>query len=587
MKFRLLALGFVGAATAARGEDYPLLLNQRFQLHYNQWQSTLAPTTSTTQAVYEVEAGVPVFTYRLGALGLNGAVEYNKLTTGSESDSQTGISRYGARISLFPYRPFRLYLDYQHSQTPDLFGSGSVKGDVWGAGATYRSRIFQDLRVSYRHGTSHLEDQREEWSLWKLQASQRVGDTDLRLDSFRQEYLAPNGGYNWRLFVVAVETDTRLGREWMLRTRSQVQDSLTARWFDLSASFYGPISGSLHSLSFVSAGATMTDSYRMAASSGSESLVYAKDRWSLNASGAFSQVETAALSQRSRTGTLTSGATYALTRDWRVHGDLGVTALHQEAPSQDFSRTATSTVLGIARGGDVPELIRHTLFFFSDWSFDRRIREEYPPDFVPSELATEMIQRRMRQAGNFSFTADLWRMSDNTSEGHVDWARMTGQLQARGGLILYASGDYRQDDGMAVKGVSTQNSNFLLNGSYRLGVSTVTASMGYSNTRNRAIPGALVNSVTQMGEADGQSRYYSLGATSILWKVPVGVLALRYDAAMSPGTTTLSAWVDLSFRQVSLRVRYETSRMDNGFRNDRIGVDLLRWFDTISVGSWR
>ena len=76
--------------------------------------------------------------------------------------------------------------------------------------------------------------------------------------------------------------------------------------------------------------------------------------------------------------------------------------------------------LGIARGGDVPELIRHSLFFLSDWSFNRRVREEYPPDFVPSELAQELFQRRMRQMGSFGFTADLWRISDNAGQGKVD-----------------------------------------------------------------------------------------------------------------------------------------------------------------------
>ena len=74
MKFRLLTCLLAAAASAGRAEDCPLLVNQRFQLHFNQWQSNQGPTTTTSQAVYEVEASVPVITYRLGALVLNGAV---------------------------------------------------------------------------------------------------------------------------------------------------------------------------------------------------------------------------------------------------------------------------------------------------------------------------------------------------------------------------------------------------------------------------------------------------------------------------------------------------------------------------------
>jgi len=577
----------VGAALAVRAEDCPLLLNQRFQLHFNQWQSSQAPTMSTTQAVYEVDAGIPVVTYRLGAIGLNGALEYNRLAYGSESDSSTGLSRYGARISLFPYRPFRLYLDYQHAQTPDLLGSGSVKGDVWGVGATYRSRVIEDLRLSYRHGNSRLEDQREDWSLWKLEANQRMGNTQVRMENTRQEYVSATGGSNWRLFISSLDTDTHIGNEWMLRTRSQVQDNETSRWFDVGGTFYGPISGALHSLTTLSTGATTTGGTRTATTFGSESLVYVTGRWNLHTSGAYSQAKTAASDQETRVGTLATGATYTLTQDWRVHGDLGLSSIQQTFAAQDANRTTTTVNLGIARGGDVPDLIRHTLFFFSDWSFDRRIRDEYPPDFVPSELATELIQRRMRQTGNFGFTADMWHMSDNSGQGQVDWARVTGQVHTRGDLALYVSGDYRNDDGLTQPGLSVRNANLLTNGSYRLGASTLTASLGYSDTQNRAVPGAVVSPTLLPTAVDGQSRYYSLGVTSVAWKVPFGILALRYDSTMAPLTTTLSTWADFNFRQVSFRIRYETSRMDNGLRNNRITLDLLRWFDTICVRNWR
>lgn len=573
---------------AALAEDYPLLINQRFQLHYNQWQMSQAPATSTSQAVYEVEAAVPIVTYRLGALALNGAVEYNRLAYGPEADSQTGISRYGARLSLFPYRPFRMYLDYQHSQTPDLFGSGRVLGNTWGGGITYGSRFLQDVRLSYRNGTSKLAELRDDWSQWKLEANQRIGNTQLQLHSTRQEFQTFGADKGWRLFIVNLDTESHIGRDWFMRTRSQLQDNQGSRWFDLGATFYGPIAGSWHSLTTASGGATTAGDYRTANTFASESLVFVTGRWHTHTSGAFSQSDTAATGQGVHVGTAALGATYSLSQDWRVHGDLGASKVRQTFSSQDLSRTTTTVNVGVARGGDVPELIRHTLFFFSDWTFDRRIREEYPPNFVPTELAQEMLRRRMRQTGSFGFTADLWRMSDNVNQGRLDWARVTGQIQTRGNYTLYLAGDYKHNADMSQLGLDTRTADLVANSSYRLGNTALTASMGYSSSRQSLTPAAAASGFTLPGtRQDGQSRNFSLGLTSRILKVPFGVMILRYDPPLTNPTTTVSTWADLSFRQVSLRVRYEVSRMDNGFRSNRFTLDLLRWFDTISVGSWR
>lgn len=588
VKLCLLTLMLVvGAATAARAEDCPLVLNQRFQLHYDQWQSSQMPATSTMQAVYEVDAGIPVFTYRLGALALNGAVEYNRLAYGPQSGSDTGLNRYGARLSLFPYRPFRLYLDYQHAQSPDFFGGGRVKGDTWGAGAIYHNRILQDVRLSYRHGDSKLGDQRDDWSLWKLEAHQHTGTTFVNFDAARQEFTSLGATEGWRLFNATLDTQSHLQNEWMLNTQSLVQDTGASRWFGLGGSFYGPISGAWHSLTTASSGVTTTAATRTATAFASESLVYAAGRWYAHTSGATSRSSTDALGQDSHVDSATLGGAYTLTQDWRIHADLGVSDLRQTLPGQDISRTTTTIGLGIARGGDVPELIRHSLFFLSDWSFDRRVRAEYPPGFVPSELAQEMFQRRMRQTGSFVFGVDLWRISDNASQGKVDWVRTTGQVQTRDALTLTLIGDYRNDSGLSQPGVDTRNTDLTLNGSYRMGASSIIGSLGYNGSRQTLTPAATAYAYGWAGNQDTVSRHYSLGLTSRLGKVPVGAMILHYEGSLVSATTTLSTWADLSFRQVSLRVRYETTRMDNGYRNNRITLDLLRWFDTICTRAWR
>jgi hypothetical protein len=588
VKLRLLPLFLIGAASAVLAEDSSVLLNQRFQLHFNQWQMNQGPTTASTQAVYEVEAGMPVMTYRLGALVLNGAVEYNRLSYGSAADSQTSLSRYGLRVNLFPYRPFRLYLDYQRSQTPDLFDSGKVVGRVWGAGASYGGRFLNDVRVSYRHGSSELAEMKDEWSLWRLEANQRIGTTQMIFQATRQEYETLGSTFGWRMFMANLDTETNLGGNWLWRTRSQAQDNQQSRWYDMGTTLYGPIAGSLHSLTTLSGGASLTGDYRTGNSFGSESLVLVSSRWNAHVSGAFSQSATPSAGSGARVGSAALGTSYDMSQDWRVHGDVGASKVRQTLDYQDSARTTTTVNLGVARGGDVPELIRHTLFFLSDWSYDRRVREEYPPDFLPTELAQEMMRRRMRQTGSFGFTADLWRMKDNVSNGRVDWARVTGQAQTRGNFTLYLAGDYKKDLEMTLPGIQTTNTDLLANSNYRLGETTLSSSLGYSDSHRRITPAGETYGYAWMGTPlGGASRHFSLGLSTRVGKVPCGFIALRYAPAEAPSTTSLSTWADLTFRQVSVRFRYETSRMDNGFRSNRITVDLLRWFDTVAVGSLR
>lgn len=589
MKLRLLPLLLVCAATAAQAEDCPLVLNQAFRLHYNQWQVGDYQPTSTTQAIYEVNLGLPVFTYRLGALSFNGTVEHNRLNIGGESDSSTGVSRYGARLSLFPYRPFRLHLDYQHTQSPDLFQFGQVKGDTWGAGINFNSRILQDIRIDYRHGTSRLEQDRDDWSLWKLEANQRFGSTQLNLQTTRQEYLVNGGEPIWRMDIANLDTESHFGRAWVLRTRSQLQDTLTTRWFEVSATFYGPVGGNWHTLTTVASGAALSQGVRTATSFASESILMRSGSWCTHLTGAVNDVDTPRLGLGSSGASVMLGSTYSLNRDWCLHGEVGLTGLRQTFDFKDSHHRTTTTNLGLARGGDIPDLIRHSLFFLSDWSYDRRMREEYPPDYVPSELAQDMLRRRMAQSGTFGFAADWWRMTNGEGPGKVDWARVSGQLQTRSQLNFMVLADYKRDAGLTEPGVDARNANLIANGAYQAGNTTLSASVGYNRAYRQLTPDApLVSAPILLGPfRKGLGRHYSLGLTTRLWKVPVGILALRYQPEPTRPVTTVSTWADLSFRQVSFRVRYEMSRLENGVRSNHLTVDLMRWFDTLCSRSWR
>ncbi len=604
MKRTIPLLFLVGAASVAQAEDCPLVINQRLQLRYNQWQVDQSPATSTTQVSYEVETGLPVFTYRLGSLNLNGGVAYNRLSIGTVSGSDTGVSHYGASLALFPYRPFHITLDYQRSQSPDILGSGSVKGDTWGAGIRYSNRILGDTLLQYRHGASRLQDgtqgfdYRDDWSLWKLENHHRFPSTRIDFQASRHEYTGQDQT-PWKFFSADLSTDSRLGRNGVFATNTAFQDTGLFRSFNVGVHLSNPLTRAWNLYSQWAVGGYTWDANRTSTSLVAESLSYQVARWSAHATASFTQSDTRLSASAgpvpedvNRMGSFMMGGSYAFATDWQVHGDAALSNLRQSTVMAGSSRNNTSFNLGVARGGDVPGLIRHSLFFLSDWSFNRQVRAEYPPEFVPSELARELMQRRMRQSGNFGFTADLWRMNDSFTEGTMDWARITGQVTTLGGLQVNLMGDFRNDKGMSLPGAEIRSTDLTLFSSYRMGASSLTASIAYNNAHQAmgaqttlSAPGLYTLWVGP--DSSRSSRSYSAGLNTKLGKVPFSVMLMRYVTDLTPATTLLSTWTDMAIGNVAFRISYHVSRTDGGFHSKAVTVDLVRWFDTICVRNWR
>lgn len=604
MKRTIPLLFLVGAASVAQAEDCPAVINQRLQLRYNQWQVDQSPATSTTQVLYEVETGLPVFTYRLGSLNLNGGVAYNRLSFGPVSGSDTGVSHYGAALSLFPYRPFHITLNYQHSQSPDILGSGSVKSDTWGAGLRFNNRITGDTFLQYRHGASRLQDgtpgfdYRDEWSLWKLENHQKYQATRIDFQASRHEFTGQDQT-PWRFLTADLTTDTPIKGNGVFATNAAYQDTGLSRTFNAGIHLVNPLSRGLNLYSQWAYAASTWEANRNTSALVSESLSYQSGRWGAHATASAIQTDTRlagasspATDDLSRMDSFLLGGSYAFAQDWHLHGDAALSRFRQTSVLDGDSRNNTSFNLGVARGGDVPGLIRHSLFFLSDWSFNRKVREEYPPEYVPSELALELMQRRMRQSGNFGFTADVWRMKDSSTEGVLDWVRITGQVATLGGVQVNLMGDFRNDKGMSLPGAAIRTTDLTLFSSCRVGVSSLSASVAYNNANqamgaqaSQSVPGP---STLWVGpETTRTSHSYSAGLNTWVGKVPFSVMVMRYKTDLTPATTLMSTWTDLTVGHVSLRISYHMSRTDAGGHNRAVTVDLVRWFDTICIRNWR
>ncbi len=583
---------FVLAGTASIGAAQDIgVLNQRFQLRYNSWRLNQEPATSATQAVYDFSAGLPVMSYRLGAVALSGSMEYNRLSTGESSGSDLGLNRYGVRVYLFPYRPFHLNLEYSHSQTPGLLGAEKVKGNIVGAALNYRGHTVQDMQLSFRRGTSTQPGESEAWTQVAFAANQRFGMTTVTLSAAHQDFEGSGGATVWKSTTLSAGTDTAISQQWKLRTSLTSEDIAEARSIGVGADLVGNL-GPWVSLTSMSMRQSDNQGDQARSVLASESAVLSQARFSVFGTVALSKVSASSGGSGAapNTETIQVGGAYALSSEWRVSGDVGLSSGGASATGGATGAHETTAIHGgFSRGGDIPALIKHSLFYLSDLSFQRQVSSDYPPDYVPSELAEQMMQRRLRQNGGFGFTGDFWHIHDKGDGGKLDWARITGDLRVGDRIRIFAIGDWKLDDGMAVQGQRGENRAISLNGSFRFDVSSISAAAGYFKNALNLKPiessgVTLESSVAAAGTPDDHAAtYYSMGFNSRAWKVPYGLLLTRYDEGQHLPTTSLSSFAMLNFRHVSLRVSYQTARRPDGFRSSRITVDLLRLFDSIAL----
>ncbi len=587
MKSVLTSLFLAFAALVASAQE-PIFLSQSFQLSYNRWQLNQEAASSTTLATYNFGAELPVVTYRLGAFALTGDLDYNRYADGSSSQSSLGLNHYGMKAALFPYQPFHISLDYSHSQSPGLLGLDRVQGDIYGIGLNYRGQVVQDLQISLREGRTSQTAQSEDWSLATLGLTQHFGQTIATFQANHQDFSTSGLGLQYQSNYLYGSTDTKFSNAWSFRTNLSLQDQSGDRSLITGADLIGNL-GKWISLSSLLFDQEDAQGSRASSTSASQSLSYSVNRYTLYGTAALSSLNAGAGNPSSTQGTLDVGGAYSLSPNWRVFGDLSVSQVG-ETQTNDASATASTGTtrafhIGVARGGDIPALMKHTLFYLTDLRFARRVQNDYPPGYVPSELAQDIQQRRIRQSGNLGFSGELFHVLA-PGDTKLDWLKVTGDLKLWEGLRVFAMGDLKQDEGLTQTGVRQDDKDFSLNASQVFGKSSLSGSMGFTRSDQSVIatpttgaqpaaPGPIDNA--------GTSKFYTLAFNSRAWIMPYGVLWTRYSEPLAPPTTAISANMSLDFRQVSLRVSYEVARRNDGFRSSRVTVDLLRWFDTIAL----
>lgn len=580
---RLLLLCCMSLRTPLGAQD-ALFLNQRILLHYAQWDQGVG-RSEDTQGTYDFNLGLPVLTYRLGALALTGDMNYDHPAGSASRPSTFGLDRYGLGMTLFPYRPFHLSLDFNRTQTPAVAGQDRAVGTSWGVGLNYRGRRVQDLEVSMRQGGLVDGQERADWSLWNLAARQLTGRTQVAVQLSRGASGGTGATPSWHSTDLLATTDTRFSRVWALRSDLHLQEGLGSHTTSADLNLTGT-PGTWTSLSELNLEQSQSGGPTTRSETASQSLALTRDRWS-----AFSGLAMGLSQSPGGTGNLSQGmallgAAYHLGRGWQVSADLGQSLGTRAAdpgasPVAAYTGNTHTLHAGISQGGNLPDVLRHALFFFSDRAFQQRVVEEYPPGYVPTELAAEMARRRFQQMGSFSFTTDLWRQQADGGPEHTDWARVTGQVRVNSGLTVQLMGDWKTDQGLSLMGQRMDSRDVNLNGSYSFGASQMVTSAGYGRTAQSPLPGFQAVSPESANPA---SHYLSGGFNSRIWLIPYGVQWVRYETSTQPAGQAFMGYFLLNFRQVNLRVTYQSVHRGNGLRDNRLTVDLLRWMDTLAFG---
>lgn len=586
VRFRTLAaLAFSPLLLVAQE---PVLFAQNLDLRFQQWRFGQS-TESDVHGTYDFTVGLPVITYRLGALALTGAFSYEKVTVRDDafqinaSDSTFGLSSAGVRLNLFPYRPFQVRLDYTRTKTPGLMGAENVRGDILGMGLGYRGRYVQDVGLSFRRSTLRQGSAKEDWDTLTLNGIQRFGSTEVILLAQRQNFEASIYVPAWQNTHTILRTETLFSPKWLLRTTETVQNLPGNRWMDGDATLQG-YSGPWTNLTILGYRGTRAKDYHSNAGSIGESLAWKHGSWVLHGTTAFSRMQDA-LGRNTQNASLIAGLNARLGPSWTFISSIATSSIGGNSLAGPGIRGSTSYQIGFVRGGDLPDLVRHSLYLISDWSFDRWRNEVYPPGYLPGELADQLVQRRLKQNGQLGFSVDLGHTSERGGNGVQDWARIAGNISAGSNLRMLVLGDVRRDDGFIMRGVRTKNTAFTGNASYSLSRFSLTATLGLTRNEQEGGPSEALQqgSSSIQGSMLGSTRFEAAGLNLRLWKMPAGLLWTKLDPGNGPSSQALSAHLDFDYRLISFRVSYDEGKQEGGPRSRRIMVSLHRFFDTVAL----
>lgn len=541
----------------------------------------LSSRSTYTKANYQFDLGMPVLTYRLGALNLGGSLGYVRQALEDQSDSATGLNTVSISGALFPYQPFHVTFDVTRTTAPSLFGSGLNTGQSESVDWIYRGRRIQDIRISFRHGSLKGSGLDGGFSSWVITENQRMGRTDFRFYGDHQEAdFGTNATY--RSTTVNASSRTSLFGDWTWTNNVTALDFQGSRLAQVGSGVVGTV-GPWTSTTFLDL--AFERGQGESSRSGGLSQALARSWGRTTAFGILGlSGGTSGAGGSSSAGNLMLGMTYRLSAEWTLAGDVSGAWSRSGTTAGDLgSSSAASRAMhvGASWGGAMTDLIRHAFFYWSDLRFKRRIEEDYPPDYLPPELQKAQLRRRMDQEGSLQFSADAYYLT-NGGPGSQVWYRMQGGLHFGNGLMLQTIGDLRVDNGLSDPSLHFRNEHLMAFGAYQLGKYSLRANGGFSRATSKVTQAGALGGYPDL--VNGKSvTYFGLGVNGTVYRVPVGAHLMRNNDAMGFRTTSLFTYTTVAVRKLNFNLTYQRGWRNDGLRTSQISLQLSRWFDTIPL----
>ena len=546
----------------------PIIYNQDLRFKYDLEGTTGMDDVETQTFNYRFSLALPAISYRLGSLIFNGSVDYDSLKIGDRKADDFGLKGYGLTLNLFPLRKFHLGLIYSHYESPELFNESSSKSKRYGINYSLslpgKPKVF--LRLDRRENS--YQNETDYWDQYELKGNQLTKDYRYNFQFNRDSYTLRGSPYNWWSNTFSFDYERKVFKDWNLYTFSNCVYLENSQALNLNSNLYKTLNNKSFmtsisvgygqsdngpTVSNFSLGETATISLKNITFYSSLSLTYNSE------SGGNGQGENGNNTGYSAMG----GVMKNLGRIFIVYGDVSLN--HQAITGEGDTK---SYHIGFSEGGVLPQFLQRTIFNLTEFSLQRRLKNEYPPNYIPPEISLEILTSRQQSIGGQTFAIDYYH-TDGDGLSKMDYLRGDGNLHLNRHFDLYLRGEYTDETNF--EGLKRKTNYVYVQNRFKIGRSSI--NLSYANT-----DGKFTN--IQNYENETKSTSYSISFYSRIWKIPFGIMFRHYKTD-NDKYKSFYIFQNFSFRNIVLRTTFEKSYLPNDIDTYRFTFELGRSFDSL------
>jgi hypothetical protein len=550
----------------------PWVYNQDLRFRYNDESMTDQDGTSSSALNYRFTLGLPVISYRLGSVAISGTIDYDTLKIANEKASDFGLKGYGFTINLFPYRQFHLGFNYFHSDSPKLFNDTTYSTNRYGINYSVVRPGFPRIFARVERRENSLEGEKETWDQLEIQGTQKTKEWQYNFQVNRDVYNLQSTSQSWYSNYCSFDSERKLAHDWEFfgfasglvlpgSWMASATSNLFGKWGKLYLGSgltlgFGSSSGGGTSESLgVNQSVTIPlehCSYYSSVSMSYDSTSSAKTARDSNSSGNVSY-------------SFLAGGARQLGKSVNIYGDV----LYNHLPATISGGDSIGYHVGISEGGFIPQIIQRTIFAISESSFNRRLKNEYPPNYLPPEIALDIIARKQAGMGSQLFSFDYYHM-DGSGTQRRDYFRSDGMLRIGQHFQTQIRGEYT--DETDEYGAKRSVDYLYLQTKLLLGRTSFFLSFGSSDGNSQPVG-------TEKQKQSSTS--YSCGFNTIVWKMPFSAIYRILRTGDSQEYRSLYVYQAFRLRKISIRNGLEYGWLPDQRKFFRYTFEIGRSFDSM------